>query len=50
MLQTKKNTAKPKILRVNFVHVEILITTRYFDFLCENPCHPSLYLPQNTTE
>ena len=46
----KKNTAKSKILRVNFVYVEILITTNYFDFRCENPCHPSLYLLQNTTE
>ena len=50
ILQTKKNTAKSKILRVNFVYVEILITTNYFDFRRENPCHLSLYLPQNTTE
>ena len=50
ILQTKKNTAKSKILRVNFVYIEILITTNYFDFHCENPCHPSLYLSQNTTE
>ena len=44
------NSTTFALLRVNFVYVEIVITTNYFDFRCENSCHPSLYLPQNTTE